>query len=267
MKLLTLQEQQKLALNILKYFDAICRQHNIRYTLGGGTLIGAIRHQGFIPWDDDIDIYMARAEYKKFVQVWQSMEHPRYQISLMEDFDGETMGEITKIFDTHTKLIEARHRETKIFMDIFVLDYVPSNPMLLKILMTKYHWINQWTNSAKKRFYLAPQNSIRKKFYDWLSQWLFRKLQSQLEQLHLSYHDKNSDLIGLFAGGYYKEPEKGCMPKSYFESFEYKAFDIEEFLVITKYDQHLRNYYGDYMKLPPIHEQKPGHTIEAYLLK
>ncbi|EAH5218286.1 phosphorylcholine transferase LicD, partial [Campylobacter upsaliensis] len=70
MQEITLDEYKKALLHLLDYFDAFCKKHQISYSLGGGTLIGAVRHKGFIPWDDDIDIYMYHSEYEKFVKHW-----------------------------------------------------------------------------------------------------------------------------------------------------------------------------------------------------
>ncbi|HHF6220571.1 TPA: LicD family protein, partial [Haemophilus influenzae] len=102
MKKLTLREQQLVCLNILDYFHALCERHQIHYSLGGGTLIGAIRHKGFIPWDDDIDVYMHRDEYQKFINAWLHEKHERYSIGTAEDILASNTGEMTKIFDNKT---------------------------------------------------------------------------------------------------------------------------------------------------------------------
>ncbi|HHV6931633.1 TPA: LicD family protein, partial [Haemophilus influenzae] len=113
MKKLTLREQQLVCLDILDYFHALCEKHQIRYSLGGGTLIGAIRHKGFIPWDDDIDVYMHRDEYQKFINAWLHEKHERYIIGTAEDILASNTGEMAKIFDNKTKTIDINGDENK----------------------------------------------------------------------------------------------------------------------------------------------------------
>ena len=131
MKKLTLREQQLVCLDILDYFHALCERYKISYSLGGGTLIGAIRHKGFIPWDDDIDVYMHRDEYQKFINAWLHEKHERYSIGIAEDILASNTGEMTKIFDNKTKTIDSNGDENKIFIDIFIYDGIPNNKKII----------------------------------------------------------------------------------------------------------------------------------------
>lgn len=113
MKKLTLREQQLVCLDILDYFHALCERYKISYSLGGGTLIGAIRHKGFIPWDDDIDVYMHRDEYQKFVDVWFQETHEYYNMETVEDILAQKTGEMAKIFDCRTQITEIKGKKAQ----------------------------------------------------------------------------------------------------------------------------------------------------------
>uniref|UniRef100_Q0I2Q8 Lipopolysaccharide cholinephosphotransferase n=1 Tax=Histophilus somni (strain 129Pt) TaxID=205914 RepID=Q0I2Q8_HISS1 len=186
-----------ISLDILDYFHHICEAHNIQYSLGGGTLIGAIRHQGFIPWDDDIDVYMLWSEYQKFVSVWNKLSHNFYKLSPIETFDGDVVGEMAKIYDERTYLSE-KHRASHIFIDIFILDYVPSDLGILYKSMKKHRRLTLRFKSLRKCFYRAKDKSGCKKILGKLSQIYYEKMQANLSRLRETYNEKNSDNIGLF---------------------------------------------------------------------
>ncbi|STO53772.1 LicD family protein [Canicola haemoglobinophilus] len=256
-KNISLKELQMISLNILEYFHNICEEHNIKYSLGGGTLIGAIRHQGFIPWDDDIDVYMLWSEYQKFVSVWNKFNHDYYQLSPIETFDGDVAGEMAKIYDMRTYLAE-RHRSSHIFIDIFVLDYVPSDLDLLYKSMKKHRRLKLRFSSLKKRFYRAKDNSLMKKIFGKLAQFFYQKMQTNLSWLRENYNEKNSENIGLFLSDY-GGWQKSYMPKEYFSKFEKVKFEDKYFYVTKNYHEHLTDYYGNYMQLPPENERMPKH--------
>lgn len=158
MKKLTLREQQLVCLDILDYFHALCEKHQIRYSLGGGTLIGAIRHKGFIPWDDDIDVYMHRDEYQKFVDVWFQETHEYYNMETVEDILAQKTGEMAKIFDCRTQITEIDGKKSAMFIDIFIYDGVPNNPKIICSFMKKYR-------RTHRRFYSCKKRWLREKKY------------------------------------------------------------------------------------------------------
>ncbi|MDO5055523.1 MAG: LicD family protein, partial [Pasteurella oralis] len=176
MRKITLREHQLITLDILKYFNKICIENNIKYSLGGGTLIGAVRHQGFIPWDDDIDVYMCRDEYEKFVQTWQHQQHTRYDLSLAESIDGMIPGEMTKIFDKETRLIDTKGRTTGIFIDIFIWDGVPNDSYIIYKAMKKHRRIKLRFSSCRKRWYRAGENTFTRAIFSKLSHYFFNKM-------------------------------------------------------------------------------------------
>ncbi|WP_288677479.1 LicD family protein [uncultured Aggregatibacter sp.] len=265
MKKLGLREQQLITLEILKYFDQFCHTHNIKYSLGGGTLIGAVRHKGFIPWDDDIDIYICRDEYQRFVTHWNEKNHDRYELSAAENIDSIMPGEITKICDKNTLLIDNKGRKSGIFMDIFIYDGVPNSPNIIYKMMKKHRRIKLRFSSCRKRWNRAQNGTLLYKILQKLSLFLFRKMENNLKEFQAKYPIDKSNYIGLVLSDY-GGWQKSYMPKSYFGNVIYLPFEGYNFPVMEKYHLHLTMYYGDYMQLPPLEEQKPQHTTEAYIL-
>ncbi|HHE8910476.1 TPA: phosphorylcholine transferase LicD, partial [Haemophilus influenzae] len=263
MKKLTLREQQLVCLDILDYFHALCEKHQIHYSLGGGTLIGAIRHKGFIPWDDDIDVYMHRDEYQKFVDVWLHEKHERYIIGTAEDILASNTGEMTKIFDNKTKTIDINGDENKIFIDIFIYDGIPNNKKIIYTIIKKYRKRKNHFASCKKRWIRASQNSLKYTILNWLSNLLFHRMQNYLSEIQKLYPINTSENIGLLMTEY-RNWNKAYMPKEYFNHIVYKEFEGRQFQVMNGYHEHLTQYYGDYMQLPPEEDQKPHHIQEAY---
>ncbi|QEH17344.1 LicD family protein [Histophilus somni] len=265
MKKLSLRELQLATLDILKYFDQLCAKNDIQYSLGGGTLIGAVRHKGFIPWDDDIDVYMHRDHYQKFVNIWKSETHAQYELSLAEDIHGMFPGEMTKIFDKNTLLIDTKGRKSGIFIDIFIYDGVPNDPAVIYKVMKKHRRLKLRFSSCRKRWYKANNESLIQSIFFRLSQYLFNKMMLNLKQFQDKYPIDKAEYIGLVLSDY-GGWKKSYMPKKYFNSVVYLDFEESKFPVMNGYHEHLTMYYGDYMELPPVSEQKPQHTIEAYIL-
>ncbi|MFU2056910.1 LicD family protein, partial [Avibacterium paragallinarum] len=261
----SLDDIQKISLDILIYFDSFCKRNNINYSLGGGTLIGAVRHKGFIPWDDDVDVYMLKDEYDKFISLWSKESHSRYKLSAAESIDGFMPGEMTKIFDNKTLLTDIKGRKSNLFIDIFIFDGVPSNPKILYKEMKKHRRIKLRFSSCRKRWYHNGKNKILNYIFSNLSIWLFDKMMTNLARVRSNNPIEKSELIGLFLSDY-GNWKKSYMKKEYFSSTILADFEGYKFPIMNGYHEHLMMYYGDYMKYPPLDQQKPSHSLEAYLL-
>ena len=123
MKQLTIEDAKQIELEILDYIDTLCKKHNINYIINYGTLIGAVRHQGFIPWDDDIDLSMPREDYQRFITIFQK-EKSKYKLLSLET-DKNYFNNFIKITDSTTKIIDTRNTKTYdsgVFIDIFPMD-------------------------------------------------------------------------------------------------------------------------------------------------
>ena len=123
-KYLTKEELKETQLDILKYIDRICKENDIRYFLSYGTLLGAVRHKGFIPWDDDIDISMYRSEYDKFIQAVEKDQHPYYKILSKETSDWYFQNFLV-VTDERTVVedhIKVDRHDTSVFVDVFPIE-------------------------------------------------------------------------------------------------------------------------------------------------
>ena len=128
MKLISLKELQKRALNLLCEFDKVCRANGIKYSLAYGTLLGAIRHKGFIPWDDDVDVMLPRPEYDKFLTI--SKQNPKLFSDdfFLEENEGKSADPVLRLHDKKVNVVEKEYNVTrKLYIDIFPIDGMPNS--------------------------------------------------------------------------------------------------------------------------------------------
>lgn len=262
MKELTLREQQLIVLDILKYFDEVCRKYNIKYTICGGTLIGAIRHKGFIPWDDDIDVYMVREEYEKFKKVLEENKSENYYLSDIDNFNSFTAGVAPKIYDKRTLLTDYMGRKQPIFIDIFVLDYVENNKDN-RLELEKYKK-NLLLFAGIHLKFMKSESFVYKMIYKYKSRIYFNKMMKTIR----CFSEKTRDNSEFLASVYYifDGIDKAFIPAYYFNNYVELEFENCKFYAIANYDEHLSFYYGNYMELPSPKDRSPKHTKKAYML-
>lgn len=268
LKQITLKEMQKIELNILIEFSEICKRHNLRYYLAGGTLLGAVRHKGFIPWDDDIDIKMPRKDYEKFIKL-SKLELPSHLYVLSPYDKTNCKYTFIKICDKRTKLIEYsenNRKELNVYIDILPMDGYPSESNKLNRHIKKlYRWNSlfhysmidcELINSGYNSKIVSLFNNI-KKFHKTLPYSIYKKL----TKIATRYDYDNSEYVGLAVeGNLYKEK----FNKQWLEEPVYLEFEGYKFLAPNGYKEHLKIFYGDYMKLPPKEKRVTHHNNEAY---
>ena len=135
MKRLSIEEAKQIELDILAYIDSFCKKHDIAYFINYGTLIGAIRHKGFIPWDDDIDIVMPRPDHDKLIQIIKNMNSPDFGIMDSYDLDSFYTTRILKVYSKKTCLKEFPHKyhlEYGAFVDVFAVNGMPNDIRTIK---------------------------------------------------------------------------------------------------------------------------------------
>lgn len=251
-----LKKLQEYLLTTLIEFDKYCKTHHIKYSLCGGTLIGAVRHKGFIPWDDDTDVMMTRSEYNALTKAWKMDPLPNYTLFTDKTENIIFAGESGKWLRNDTIPANPKNIfEVGTFLDIFIADSMPNNIHKAKNHFKKLHTLGRKYHSLIKRdknFFI----SILKNFIPSLN---YKKIYKEMEILFSSYNENDCENLALALGST-SDIKKELIPTKYFSSFVKLKFENYEFPVISEYDAYLKNYYGDYMKLPPESERKSYHT-------
>ena len=257
-----IRDTQNLMLPVLVFIDKICREHNLRYSLAYGTLIGAIRHKGFIPWDDDIDIMMPRKDYERFKREFKSNE---YDILSLET-NQEYFNNFIKVVDNQTVITDTRNRKTYksgIFIDIFPYDRIDD----LKAVDKTYQLESFKLLSFSKHKNIVYKDSlikdiIRTFFWTVLLPVSPRRFAYRIEEVIQQYTRQNGKYECLLAS---KLKEKEVFEAGIFDEVMDGEFEGHIFPIPKEYDRLLTQYYGDYLTLPPIEKQTNPHELEVYL--
>lgn len=256
MKQLTIPELQNYLFTSLVAFDTYCRRHDIRYSLCGGTLIGAVRHQGFIPWDDDADVMLLRSEYDKLSAAWHSDPMPGYTLLTDRTENNFFAGESGKWFATETAPSQpTADNDIGLFLDIFVADPLPDEEAVARKYFRSVHFAGARFHTLGKRR-RRPLWKIAQKLLPFLHpDYYLHRMQSLLAE----YADVPTKYVAFLLGSS-KDLQRELIPRHYFDSFIELPFGNHSFPVIAEYDAYLRHYYGDYMQLPPEEERLSYHT-------
>ena len=262
------EELQDILFDLLKRLDLFCKENGITYFLDSGTLIGAVRHHGFIPWDDDVDICMPRPHYDRFVQLCNDGKLPEYMTLIKSE---DTLFPYIKVGDNRTLLIEypnTLRSEMNVYIDIFPKDGLPDNRKKSEKLCNKVAFYNNlyWFNKYSVRVWKKKGNIVKKIIATIASPFVKDGLYPLKKALKLakSYDYEKSDYVAtIVAGGMHN-----CVPKKCFDSSIDMVFNGYKLPVMIGYDQYLRTLYshinnGDYMQLPP-EDKKIIHETEVY---
>ena len=257
-KLLSLDEIKEIELSILDYIDSICRESHIRYYLAYGTLLGAVRHQGFIPWDDDIDIYMLREDYMKFIQIVVNQHHERYNLLSIYN-DDKYYYEYAKVVDSSTilKIKNVKENDKEgIWVDIFPLDNISNHIKMQKCVINIS--VACRILSVYTKF---PSEKRNKVFYPF---WLITRIVGPRFFLKITEIivkiGHNEEKVGYMAS---MGVNHFCFPKEWCARTCMLDFEGKKYPAFEQFDEYLRCQYGDYMQLPP-EEQRVSHPVEAY---
>lgn len=253
-----LKRLQEVEFEILIEFDRICRKYHIQYSLDGGTLLGAVRHKGFIPWDDDIDVIMLRQEYFRFRKACKrEMDHERF---FLQDYrsDPNYRWGYAKIRRNGTELLrpgqERLGQHSGIYIDLFVVDNVPDGYFsrrlhhLLCFLIRKaqYSPVGRYREKnlfLRGAYYLLSRISRDDVFH--VRNWLAART-----------NRRRTELISHYTFEYPKHCRYG-LPRKCFDEMIEMEFEGKMFFGFKDYDCYLSTYYGDYMSLPPKEKQVP----------
>ena len=265
-----LRSMQLLELDMLKEFDRVCRKHGIRYTLSSGTMLGAVRHKGFIPWDDDADVTMLREEYEKFVAVCGELDP---EICFFQDHstDPEYRWGYGKLRRTGTQYVRVGQEHLKcktgIFVDIFPLDDVP-NGAIARVLQKERCFVTRKLMYSEVGRLSDSQSPFMRRLYSLMSKipvdYAFHRLNKYARK------SKNSspnvvrtlmfDALGKKAKKLPKELRYG-RPKKWFLNVAEYEFEGCRFFGPKDYDEYLRFKYGNYMELPPEDKRQQNSPV------
>jgi lipopolysaccharide cholinephosphotransferase len=267
---ITEAEFRGVQLDVVSYIDRVARKHGIDYSVSGGTLLGAIRHKGYIPWDDDIDIMMTRPNYEKLMTVLMANIEAPYELIYYKH--SEAYLPFAKVYDTRTVFkskIDNLHRGTGIFVDIFPMDVLPKSEPEIQDFKSEI---------MKDSFTLAATNP-RGLDYASASRWLYffgkvilwlpkhlkykgkgRQFAEALDQKMQQFKDTDNPYRG-FTGSHYK---KDIFPREMFDEYEDVLFEDRDLMKVKHHDTYLKQLFSDYMVLPPKSEQINHHYYKWY---
>lgn len=254
-----LRKLQLEMLEMLKLFSSICDKYGIKYSLEGGTLLGAVRHGGFIPWDDDLDVFMLRSEYDKFLKAWE-IESPKGYFLQNKDVEMDYTRSFSKIRKENTTFlqgIENPHTtHTGIFIDIFPVDRVPKN----KLGRMFFYWDCLRYELYCREFVPKTRNIFVKIISEWLLNSKNREARNKARlKLYKNVTRYNTDETLPLAVIETVQTMQNLLNPDLFAEYTYVTFENEKYMSVANWDYMLTKYFGDYMKLPPIEEQTWKH--------
>lgn len=273
MKELTIRETQLRAYEILRFIANICTEKGWRFYLAWGTLIGAIRHDGFIPWDDDVDVFMPRSDYVQFLRYFENNNQSRFKLYSINNRNDYYFS-LARVVDTNT-LVKGERKDIKtqcdcgIFVDIYPLDfYGNSKKKAIQFFegQQRLEWLKQLSlqdvfcvpRSAKALaiikapFYLYARTCGYKFFYNAMEKRANKAVGEQANYCCSCYG----------TGG--MSAQMLTFPAEWFEKAIPHKFEDDCFPVPVGFDMLLHQVYGDYMKLPNEKERKGHHLYKAY---
>lgn len=272
---MTKEDVQKVSLEIMHDIHDFCVKNNIKYTLQGGTLLGAVRHKGFIPWDDDIDVAMPRPDYDRFIKTYKSekgfvvfsRELPEYKNSVFIAFSRICDIRRTYVDDS---LLPWTSEVKGVWIDLFPLDGVEDSILSLKWRMNKMKLFWSQGNALRSVHNPFPPIIQFRKFYHMVIKKIFcsflsyNAIDKHIEECQkVKYEDANFYCNLAFMRYGIRERHR----KKVLENTVLVPFENNSFFIMQGFDEALKEKYGNYMQLPPKEKQVRGHDYNKYYWK
>ena len=265
MKEIELEEVRSIQLDILDYVDSFCKDHGLSYFLCGGTLIGALRHKGYIPWDDDIDICMLRDDYDRFIEALNKENNPIYRV-YSHTLNEEYPLPFAKVANDKTVV-----KEEVVFpfnmgvnIDVFPLDTIPADNKKQKRLYRTFALYHGMLNM--KQLLWSSERSFWKNIFAICSRVLLKMVPYSyiVNKMHINaiqYRSIDSPLCGDVVWGY---GMKEITDKANFRDVVLADFEGRKYTIPVGYDSFLKKIFGDYMQLPPEEKRVTHHGYAAF---
>lgn len=252
-------ELRQLQMGILDEIDRFCKEQGLVYFLSSGTLIGAVRHKGYIPWDDDIDIYMPRKDYEVFLTTFHDRTGRFRAINPQQE--PHYYYTFAKVVDQRTRMVEAETQgyEIGVYVDVFPVDYVSDDPQERERVFKKKKLLYKI-----RRCKISNGNPLRSALaYLVYKHWPMstRQIEQSIRRL-IVRETPTRTVCNMTEAG---PSLKGCFPAEDIASSVGILFEGKTYQTMVGYKDYLERTYGDYMTLPPV-EQRVTHHFEAYWL-
>lgn len=246
-----LEEIQNIELEILDDIVKVCEENNIEYFLDWGTLLGAVRHNGFIPWDDDIDISMSRSEYKKFRKFYKNRNYTLEDPEIIKEYPYL----VPKVIDKRYRIKEEEFSHLNytcgLYVDIFIIDGISNNKIKQffdkKIIYFMY---------ALYRIYYSKKLNIFLSLYRKLIN--IQKLKIKIMNFFEKYDISNSEAIIESLDFKFRY----CVKSELYKEHSTILFKSRKLRTVKDYDNLLKFYYGEYLKMPPIDQRVSNHNFK-----
>lgn len=262
MEWLSHTELQAAELNILIFFDHFCKTHGLRYSLAGGTLLGAVRHKGFIPWDDDIDVMMPRPDFEKFIELFSETQNQSFFL-----YSGESPKyPFAKLLSRDIAVQrEGINDVPNLWIDIFPVDGLPEDEERIRKIYKKnrfYIKIICFAMWKSLKEYRGRQNKLKAFLITiFVKIYGVKRACQSLDKLAKKIPYGSTKKMGIIAWGMYGPGEK--MPLSGFDAPVQVDFEGYKFMAVSCWHEYLSGIYGNYMQLPP-EEKRVAHDLKAY---
>ena len=268
---MNIEENKRTTLNILKFLLNFCDEHDLNYFMAYGSALGAVRHHGFIPWDDDIDIYMLREDYDKLLSYRDCFEGTDYKLINLDNTDNYYL-KFSKIIDKRTTLWEQKSIPCLIgsFVDIFPLD---NSIVGRQSYFKKWNVYNQlfanYLLSISRYSFVDIVKMIKEKHFFQLIKLLpyafsplkTRNIKEELQKMEMSFKGSSGDYLLSYTSEFLE-----MFPKSWFSDYVLMRFEDIDVRMPIGYVEYLTYMYGDYNKLPPIEKRISTHFHYYYNL-
>lgn len=263
MKEINNSELKEIQLELLKDVHSFCICNDIKYSLAYGTLLGAVRHHGYIPWDDDIDIMMPREDYDRFIRSYGNNVYKIADMSVNPEYGLP----YAKVEDTRTLMKEMAQFNFAygVYLDIFPVDYVPEEISVRKLFYRRKSFWNVLFNL--KTIKVNRERSLIKNIILMMAHILLsiisvQSIARRMLRMATKYQDQKTSYMGIVAPADSRIEE--AIPSSYFEEYVELPFENTNVMSIKEYAIYLTASYGDYMQLPPVEQRVSHHVFYAY---